>query len=312
MYKNLSLILIAALTASALLISCKDSKKESKKDEETIFAVNTTLAVKGEIKNFIELNGDIKTKNEAAIYPDVMGKVVSITVKLGDNVYRNQIIAYVDPSKPGMDYNASPVRSTLNGTITSLPVDIGSTVSPQTAIAKVGQLDKIEIITNVAEKYINKIKIGLPAIVRTQAFQDKTFKAEVSEISPVVDPITRMMEVRLKLTDPNSNLLKPGMFAELKIITDQKENIVKIPAECIVKRYGLFYVFVVKRESGDLGVVEKRKITSGIQIENKVEILEGLQPEEEIVYSGQTLLEDKAKVKIIESYLPLTVKDVVE
>lgn len=312
MYKKLSLILIAVLIASALLISCKNSKKDSKNDDETIFAVNTTLAVKGEIKNFIELNGDIKTKNEAAIYPDVMGKVVSITVKLGDNVYRNQIIAYVDPSKPGMDYNASPVRSTLNGTITSLPVDIGSTVSPQTAIAKVGQLDKIEIITSIAEKYINKIKIGLPAIVRTQAFQDKTFKAEISEISPVVDPITRMMEVRLKLTDPNGNLLKPGMFAELKIITDQKENIVKIPAECIVKRYGLFYVFVVKRENGDLGVVEKRKITSGIQIENKVEILEGLQPEEEIVYSGQTLLEDKAKVKIIESYLPLTVKDVVE
>ena len=102
--------------------------------------------------------------------------------------------------------------------------------------------------------------------------------------------------------------IKSGMFTEIKIITEKKKGIVKIPAECTVKRYGGIYVFVVKESSW----VEKRKVTSGIEIDNKLEIVEGLEHGEEIVIRGQTLLEDKAKVRVIERIQPLSEKDFVE
>ncbi len=372
MFKKIFRYSIIFVIFFASFTGCKKSS-QAKIDEVTIFAVDTTRAVRGEIKNFIELDGDVRSKNEVELYPDMSGKLVSIKVKLGDYVYRNQIVAYVDPSKPGMNYNASPVKSTLTGTITSLPIDIGATVNPQMAIAKVGQMDQIEIITNVAEKYISKIKTGLNAVIKSQAYPDKTFNAVVTEVSPVVDPVSRMMEVRLKPDDPNAKLLMPGMFVEIKIITEKKGNIVKIPADCIVKRYGEHFIFVVKGglprsvspytfnniimdrikndenrkflnekylynknlkkymlvegvskadEDKILNIlkaidykyqyVEKRKVDTGIQIEDKVEILNNLKPDEEVVLRGQNLLGDNSEVKVINTYEALTKEDVVE
>jgi len=292
------------------IIGCSSKKK--KEEAGSIFAVNTTKVVKGQINDYLELNGDVKSRSEVAIYPEISGKLVNVVVKLGDKVLYNQIIAYVDPSKPGLDYKPGPVRSTINGTITSLPVEVGSTVSPQVAIAKIGRIDQLEVKTFISEKFISKIKPGLTAVVKSQSFPDKTFYAVVSEISPVVDPDSRMMEIKFNLLRDANIFLKSGMFVDMKVITDKKENIVKIPSDCIVKRYGTTIVFIVKRTGENLGQVEKREVKSGIQIESKTEITSGLSENEEIVYTGQTLLEDGSKIKIIETYQPITKEDKID
>lgn len=306
-------IIIFLLTISmfVILISCKKGKAEEK--VETIFAVDTTKVIKGEINDFIELNGDIKAKDEVDLYPDVAGKFISKSgINLGQSVQKNQIIGYVDPSKPGMDYKPSPVRSTISGVITSLPIKNGATVSPQTSIAKVGKIENLEVITYVSEKYVRKMKLGLSAIVKTQAYPDIKLNANIKELSPVIDPVTRMMEIKLSFKEKNE-ILKPGMFAEIKIITEQKDNIVKIPVDCLIKRYGAYYVFVVhKDKENNQAYVEQRKINYGIQIEDKVEITEGLKPGEEIVLKGQSLLEDNSKIKIIKTSQPLTKEDIIE
>ncbi|MCK4797823.1 MAG: efflux RND transporter periplasmic adaptor subunit [Spirochaetes bacterium] len=350
----------------------KKTKMQSTDSVETIFAVNTTMAIKGEINDYIELNGDVKTKTEVDVYPDTMGKLKYIKVKIGQYVKKDQVVAYVDPSKPGMNFALSPVKSPIYGTITDIPVQIGATITQQVSIVKVGKLDEIEIITYISEKFISKIKIGLNAIIRVEAFPDIRFRATISDVSPVIDPQTRMMEMKLKLTD-DKTLLKPGMFAEVKIITKKKQNIVKIPAECLIKRYGAYYVFIVqesipeeidkksfednilkdltsdqdknlikniyiinkkikkylqKEDINELDKakvldilksikynyhnVEKRKVISGIQIDNKVEIVQGLDPDEEVVLRGQTLLEDKSEVRVIKKLQPLTREDIIE
>lgn len=294
-----------------LLLSCKSNKENEK--AETIFAVETTKVIKGEINDFIELNGDIKAKDEVDIYPEIGGKYISINeIKLGQNVYKDQIIAYVDPSKPGMDYKPSPVRSAISGVITSLPIKSGTTVTIQTSVAKVGKIEELEIITNVSEKYLSKMKVKLPVIITTQAYPDKKINGFVKELSPVVDPNTRMMEVKISFSE-KSDIIKPGMFAEIKIITEKKDDIVKIPEESLIKRYGIYYVFVVHRDNEkDQGYVEQRKLTYGIQIENKIEITSGLNENEEIVINGQNLLENKTKVKIINTLQPLTKEDLID
>jgi len=205
-----------------------------------------------------------------------------------------------------MTYELSPVKATISGTITSLSFQIGSTVTQQTSIAKIGDLSDIKIISYVSEKYISKIKNGLNVIIKVEAYPDVSFKGIVSEISPVVDPQTRMLEIKSRLIERDLRL-KPGMFAKLKVIIEKKDNIVKIPEECVVKRYGEDFVFVVK---GDR--VEKRKIKIGIRIDNKLEIVDGLLPNEEIVFRGQTLLEDNTRIKIVDTVQPLSSKDSIE
>lgn len=317
--KKINLLVMVVLTI-VVISGCKKTEgdkpvknKKGKPGEnvETIFAVNTTKAIKGEIKNYIELNGDVKAKNEVDVYPDANGKIASFTVKLGQSVSKNQIVAYIDPSRPGTEFKLSPVKSTISGVVTSLPVKVGATVNLQTSIAKVGKLNEIEIATYISEKFINKIKIGLIAVIKSEAFPAESFKAITTEVSPVVDPATRMMEVKLALTD-NEIKLKPGMFAEIKIVTEAKNNIVKIPSECVIKRYGDFYVFTINRTNDDEATVDLRKVKTGIQIDDKIEIEEGLQIDEEVVVSGQSLLEDKSKVRIINTIQPLTKEDVIQ
>ncbi|HPY88675.1 MAG TPA: efflux RND transporter periplasmic adaptor subunit [Spirochaetota bacterium] len=302
----LTTILIAILNFQGCKkpVTKPQMKGDATADAEIIFAVNVTNSVKGEIKNYLDLNGDVKAKTEVDVYPDAMGILVGLNISIGTYVSKNQEIGYVDPSKPGMTYSLSPIKSPISGTVTSITGQLGLTVSPQLSVAKVGVLTDINIVAYVSEKYISKIKLGLLSHITFEAYPGAIFKGKIQELSPVVDPQTRMMEVRISLVQKDARI-KPGMFAKIKIITESKDKIVKIPSECVVKRYGESFVFIVKED----GVVEKRKVVQGIQIDNKVEIVEGLESDEKVVIRGQTLLEDKSKVKIIEVVNPLNIID---
>ncbi len=290
------------------------AKVDFRDDVGTVFAVNTTKAVKGEILDYLEVNGDVTTKTSVDIYADTAGKLTKLYISLGSYVQKDQVIAEVDPSKPGMKFVPSPVKSSIAGTIIDIPVDIGATITPAISVARVSKMNQLEIRTYISERFISKIKLGLEALLHFQAYPEERFQAVVTELSPVVDPQSRTMEVKLRLVKDDSRI-KTGMFTEIKIITEKKQGIVKIPAECLVKRYGGFYVFVVKESpagSGQSYEVEQRKVTPGIEIDSKLEIVEGLEPQEEVVIRGQTLLEDKARVKIIERIQPLSETDIVE
>jgi len=275
-------------------------------DMATVFAVNTTKAVKGQLLNYLEINGDVITESKVDVYAEATGKLVSLKSGIGDRIKKDAVIGEVDPSRPGMKFALSSIKSPIEGTIISLPVNIGSTVSPGVPVATVSKMDALRIQTYVAERFISKMKVGIDAIIRFEAFPGERFFASVSELSPVVDPASRTMEVKLDFKG-RYDKVKAGMFAEIKIITERKRNIIKIPADCLVKRYGGYFVFVVKDDDS----VEKRPVTTGILIDNKLEITKGLDPGEDIVIRGQTLLEDKAMVKVIEQVKPLAVEDTI-
>jgi RND family efflux transporter MFP subunit len=241
------------------------------------------------------------------VFADTSGKLTKLNVRLGQYVVKDQVIAEIDPSRPGMTFVASPVKSPIAGTVIELPAQVGATISPAMPIAKVSQTTDVQIMTYISERFISKVGLRLQGLLRFEAYPDERFRAWVSEVSPVVDPRSRTLEVRLDLVRPDRRI-KPGMFAEVKIITERKDGIVKIPADCLVKRYGGYYVFVVADESA----AERRKVTPGIEIDGKLEIVDGLEAGEDIVIRGQTLLEDKAKVRIIERVQPLAAEDIVE
>jgi multidrug efflux pump subunit AcrA (membrane-fusion protein) len=115
------------------------------------------------------------------------------------------------------------------------------------------------------------------------------------------------MEVRLNVENPGSRL-KAGMFAKVRIITEQKNNIVKIPAGALIRRFGEDYVFVVEPDPDNPRnyIARRRVVKTGILIDGVLEIQEGLAADEEIIVRGQTLLEDGARVNVVERVAPLS------
>jgi len=293
----------------ATLAGCggkKDAEKKAAAEKEAadvaIFAVSTTTATRGELKDYLEFGGDVAAKSNIDVLPDTAGKIAEVKVKVGDAVGKNQVIALVDPSRPGMNYEYSPVKAPIAGTITAVNVVAGSMVSPQVSVAKVSKMETLEIGMNVSERFVSKIRDNQLAYLRFDAYPGEVFPARVIEISPVLDQTSRTMGVKLTLVGKDPRI-KAGMFARVKLITDTKTSIVKVPGAAIVNRFGEDFVFVVV--SGEKTTVRRQAVKVGIRVDNKVEILSGIKPDEEIVIKGQSLLEEGSAVNVVSRVEPL-------
>jgi multidrug efflux pump subunit AcrA (membrane-fusion protein) len=273
--------------------------------EGAVFAVNTTTAVEGQIQDYLPLSGDIIPGSSVDVYSDVAGKITRLYVSVGDRVTRNQAIAAVDPSKPGLDYVPGITRAPITGTIVSLPAELGMTVSQAVPLARVAGGSGLEIRVYVAERYISKMAVSQPCEITLDAYPGEVFRGSVRELSPIVDTSSRTMELRINVENPGSRL-KSGMFAKVRIITEKKDGIVKIPAGAMVQRLGENYVFSVDRNSSGETVARRKVVVPGILVDGVLEITSGLSPNEEIIVKGQTLLDDGAKINVIDKVKPLS------
>jgi RND family efflux transporter MFP subunit len=237
----------------------------------------------------------------------VAGKVNRLYVDVGSRVSRNDPIAAVDPSKPGMTYVPGVARAPISGIVVALPAQLGMTVSQAVPLARISGGSALEIRLYVAERFISKMAVSLPCEITLDAYPGEKFRGSVSEVSPVVDPASRTMEVKVNVENPGDRL-KAGMFAKVQVITEQKENIVKIPASALVRRFGESYVFTLETDPADpaLRVARRRVVVPGILIDGIQEIQQGLQPNEELVVRGQTLLEDGSRINVIERVAPIS------
>ena len=284
----------------------KRNPKEADAPQTPVFAVNTTNAVKGQINDYIALSGDIIAGSTVDAYSEAAGKVAAVYVSVGQRVNRGERIAAVDPSRPGMDFQWSFVTAPIGGTVVALPAQIGMTISQAVPLVRIAGGSALEIQLYVAERFISKMAMNLPCEITLDAWPGEVFRGSISEVAPTVDPASRTMEMKVNVRNADSKL-KAGMFAKVRVITEHKDSIVKIPASAMLSRFGEQYVYVIENDSEnpEQNIVRKRIVVPGILIDGVLEIQDGLAPDEEVVVRGQTLLEDGVRVNIIERVTPL-------
>ncbi|MDR0909664.1 MAG: efflux RND transporter periplasmic adaptor subunit [Spirochaetaceae bacterium] len=282
-----------------LLISCNRqntpaANNAASAEPETVYAVNTRQAVLGNLDDYLQFGGNVTAASTVTVMPTATGKIANIYVDVGSRVSANQIIMRVDPSQPGLTYEMSPVRAPIAGTITAVPYSIGATVAPSMPVAQIATTGRLEIEVNVAERFISRVKLGQRAELSFDAYPGETFAASVVEVSPVLDTTSRTMTVQLGVSNNPDNKIKIGMYARVKIITDEKKNIITVPAEALVSRSNENYVFIVSNDIAHL-----IKIKPGITVDDMMEVSDGLIAGDEVVTRGQTLLSEGSKVNIV-------------
>ena len=295
MRKNVGFVITTACVALMAFMGC--AKKEEvvvQEEKETIFAVNAFKTSAGDLNGYLEFGGDIQAVSSVDVLPDTAGKLSRVFVSVGDYVKKDQVIAEVDASRPGMNYSASPVKAPISGTVTSFSPAVGSTVAPSMSMGKVSSTNQLEVKTSVAERFVSKIALGQTATLTFDAFPGETFTAKVTQISPVLDTSTRTMAVSLQL-DPPNNKIKVGMYTRIKLVTDQNSNAIVIPYTSVVTRSGNTVVYVVDSDN----TASIQPVTVGIRVDDKVEIISGLVPQQLVVTKGQSLLDNGTKVNII-------------
>ena len=295
------------LLITLILSGCgRGGKSDAATATVPVFAVNTILATQGQIQDYITLSGDIFAGSTVDVYSEAIGRVTEIFVSVGSRVEKGDRIASVDPSRPGMTFRHSIATAPISGTIIMIPAQIGMTVTQAVPLVRIAGGGGLEIRLNVAERFISRMAMNLPCEITLDAWPGEVFHGSVSEVSPTVDLASRTMEVRVNVNDSGSKL-KSGMFAKVRVITERKNNIVKIPASAVINRFGEQYVYVIGQDEEDpeINIVVKRIVTPGILIDGVIEITGGLEPNEEVVVRGQTLLDDGSRVNIIDRVTPL-------
>jgi len=270
-----------------------------------VFAVNIIPAGKGQIRDYLSLSGDIIASSTVDTYSDAAGKVSKLYVNVGSRVRKDDPIAEVDPSRPGMEFVTSVVRAPVSGTIVALPAQVGMTISQAVPLARIAGGTGLEIRLYVAERFISKIAINQACEVTLDAYPGEVFRGSITEISPTVDTTSRTMEIRVGVTNTGSRL-KSGMFAKVRVVTETKDDIVKIPVSALINRFGEQFVFVADSSDPAAPVARRRTVVQGIVIDGVLEVVQGLASGEEVVVRGQTLLDDGSRINIIDRLPPLS------
>ena len=287
-----SILLIGIILTT---VSCKKKEEAAAPvARERVYAVVTQPASEATLQDSIEINGEVNVKTNIAIYPEIGGKLVTLTVEVGDRVQKGQVIGTVDPSKPGYNYIMNPVKSTISGVVTQVISRVGTTVTTGTSIVTVGDIDNLIIHANIPERNVGELKKNLSADVFFPAYPDIAFKAHITWISPVVNSASRSKQIELTLDkkDPRINI---GMFPKVKLHTTVYEGYIAVPDDAVVTRAEQDYVFVVK---GD--IASRVPVKKLITIENTTLISEGLSKGDNIVIDGMDVLVDGSKVNRVE------------
>ena len=259
-------------------------------------SVRVTPVLNDTIENSVVINGDVLATNQVSILPTVGGRITQSFFQPGDRIEQGTVVAMIDPSRPGQIFSESPVLSTISGTVLQVPVNIGNTVTTQTTILVVGDLSSLMIETHVPERFSNAARRGLTANVMLEALPGESFAAVVDEVSPILDPASRTLRIRLRFQGRMDPRIRAGMFATVSLVTSTRRNVAVIPRSAIINSYDSRIVFTVNERN----IANRREIFLGLENEDFVEVLEGIEIGEYVVIAGQNFLSDGETVRIVE------------
>lgn len=254
--------------------------------------VETDIAVEQELQGDVRLNGEIRAEESAVAYPDTAGTLNRILVTPGQYVREGQNLATVDPSRPGAQFEDSPVEAPLSGYITAVHLDRGTSVSTSSGVATVATLDNLELVVEVPERYAMAVRPGMSGTFTSFALGDETYEARVVEIEPILDAQTRSKEVRLEVVGDVAEL-QPGMFIRVSLPVRNSGRVVTVPFGALVQEAGKAYVYTVVD-----GSAERREVQVGLISEEYAEVSGGLEAGTEIVVNGVHKVQENEAVRI--------------
>ena len=182
------------------------------------------------------------------------------------------------------------------GVVTSIDVNEGAHIMDGKPIFKVSNLSTVWAELDAYENEISQFKNGQSILIKSNAYPNQEFKANIDFIDPILNTTTRTLVVRAELSNKN-NLLKPGMFITGVLENDKhsKKNEISIPKSAVMWTGERSAVYVKVEENKP--VFEMREIQLGNEMGDTYTILAGLQKGDEIVTNGTFTVDAAAQLQ---------------
>ena len=182
------------------------------------------------------------------------------------------------------------ILSPVDGFIGRRNLDQGAFAGANTPIVSVVDISTVRLISNLVEKDFKRVKGGVLALIEVDAFPGEQFTGVVSRVAPVFDAATRTASMEIEVPNPGYRL-KPGMFARVKLTVDRRPDALTVPRNAVVDSEGKRGVFLVDGQAAKF-----QPVTTGLQDNERIEILEGLKEGTRVITTGALALRDGDKI----------------
>lgn len=186
------------------------------------------------------------------------------------------------------------LTSPVSGLVTARNYDAGDMAS-QLPILTIENINPVKVMVNVSESYYSKVLKGMPVEVQADAVGSETFQGKVTLIHPTLDPMSHTFTIEVSV--PNSEQrLRPGMFARVKMNFGSNDRPL-VSDRAVLKQTGSNdrYVFVE-----DEGKAVYTLVELGARLEDKYEIVSGLNAGDRVIVEGNSGLIDGAAVEVVQ------------
>ena len=187
------------------------------------------------------------------------------------------------------------IKAPFSGVVGLRNISVGALVEPGDPITTLDDDSVMKLDLGVPSVYLAELNPGMPILAITRAFGTKEFHGEVSGIDSRVDPVSRSVQVRALLPNPE-RLLKPGMLMQV-ILRNRVRDALVIP-EAALMPFGREQFVLLVVPDGEGFKAEKRQIRIGSRRPGEVEVLAGLQSGDRVITHGGIQVRPGQMVKI--------------
>jgi RND family efflux transporter MFP subunit len=188
------------------------------------------------------------------------------------------------------------ITAPFTGTVDSLAVDIGDFVTPGTPVATLVDLSRVRIFGGVTAREAARLEPGMSAQVTFRDLGGENFEATLQSVGRVAGRADGTYEIELWL-EPSDVEMRDGLVAQIQLADTTETLSLLAPRAAILRREGNPEVFVVANESGKT-IVRARRLRTGRSEGEWIEILDGLEEGDRVVWDGHFALEDGSDVVI--------------
>lgn len=246
------------------------------KDKQELIGLETTVVKKMTIDDILELPAEIVSNpnNIVSVNAPVNGKILSITVTIGSSVEKNGMIAVIEnPQNLGQRFE---IRSPMNGVVTMRQVTTGEWVESGKQLIEIVDYSSLHGLIRLYPDEQSKVRLGQTVEFETNGVK---VRGKIMLISPTFDSNTRTIEVRVEISN-SDNKLKANAYAQAQIIVNKKVGLI-VPHSAVLNEETQHVVFLQRDNN-----YEKRIVEIGIQRNDTVEIINGLEEGDIVVSKG--------------------------
>lgn len=325
LYSVTGLMLLLCLLVSG----CSNKPVEETAAETPKIPVTVEEVKRGDLERKISLGGLLKPQDEVSLTAkNPAARILEVPVQVGDVVKPGTPLVIFDSrdldiqlNQAKVDYDRNSqlyemgalsqyqleqsknlldnlllqketmvITSPIKGIVSSVAAVEGQ-LAGATPLVSVVNIDKVKLEVQVGEANIGKIEKGGEMTVSVPAIA-KEYTGIIVAVPPQVDARTKAYQVSLEIENPDY-LIKGGMYGEVQLVTDRKENVVSIPQQAILDLEQKKVVYIVENDT-----VRVQEVEVGLTLGDAAEITAGLKGGEMLVVEGQYSVKDGTAVAV--------------